>query len=76
MAGSTAERLEEILTPYLGRTVAQTTIRMQCKALNTTPESLSASQLPSLIDRLTIGLRVFVGADKANQIRTSMSAIH
>lgn len=76
MAGAPVQRLEEILTPYLGRTVAQTTIRMQCKALSISPEALTTAQLPSLIDRVTVGLRVFVGAEKANQIRGEMSAIH
>lgn len=76
MAGAPVQRLEEILTPYLGRTVAQTTIRMQCKALGIAPDGLTAAQLPSLIDRVTVGLRVFVGAEKANQIRSEMSTIH
>ena len=76
MAGAPVQRLEEILTPYLGRTVAQTTIRMQCKALGITPEGLTSAQLPALIDRVTVGLRVFVGAEKANQIRSAMSTIH
>jgi len=76
MAGAPVQRLEEILTPYLGRTVAQTTIRMQCKALGITPDGLTSAQVPSLIDRVTVGLRVFVGAEKANQIRSEMSSIH
>lgn len=76
MAGMPLQRLEEILTPYLGRTVAQTTLRMQCKALGISPESFSAAQLPQLIERVTVGLRVFVGAEKANMIRTEMVTIH
>lgn len=75
MALSRAQQIEAILSPYLGHSVAQATIRLQCKALNTTPESLSHDQMPSLIDRLTIGLRVFVGADKANQIRAALGGI-
>lgn len=76
MASAPVERLEAILTPYLGRTVAQTTIRMQCKALGILPDGLTAGQLPALIDRVTVGLRVFVGVEKANQIRGEMTAIH
>lgn len=76
MAGTPIQRLEEILTPYLGRAVAQTTIRMQCKALGVTPEGLTSTQIPSLIDRVTVGLKVFVGAEKASQIRSEMSTIH
>lgn len=76
MAGMPLQQLEEILTPYLGRTVAQTTLRMQCKALGITPDALSATQMPQLIDRVTVGLRVFVGLEKANQIKTQMIAVH
>jgi len=76
MAAAPVKRLEEILTPYIGKTVAQTTIRMQCKALGIAPENLTAGQMPSLIDRITVGLRVFVGADKAGRIKAEMSAIH
>lgn len=75
MPANPTQRLEEILTPYLGRAVAQTTIRMQCRALGITPESLTAAQFAPLIDRITVGLQVFVGAEKARQIRTEMGAI-
>lgn len=75
MEGKSAQKLEVILTPYLGRTVAQTTIRMQCKVLGATPESLTAAQFPALVDRVAAGLQVFVGVEKARQIRAEMAAI-
>jgi hypothetical protein len=73
LAGIVAQRLEEILTPYVGKAVAQTTVRMQCKAMGLTPETLSPAQLKPLADRITVGLKVFVGAEKAGQIGLLLS---
>ncbi len=70
--GSTSlERLENVLAPYLGRHMTKTSIEMYQKQLGIGKVSTPA-QRDDLIDRLVLGLKVFVGEERTVSLAAEM----
>ena len=56
------------LTPYVGATMAAASVRAHCEKLGLSAETLSPEQVEALLLRLSQGLAVFVGREKAASI--------
>jgi hypothetical protein len=62
------------LAPAVGRTMAGAAVRAQCEKLGLDAGRITAEQLATLLDRLTLGLVVFVGRGQAEEIRGRIRA--
>jgi hypothetical protein len=57
-------RIVEVLSPYLGATMAEASTRAQCEKLGIEGATLSDEQLEALLAKLKGGLVVFVGREQ------------
>lgn len=62
---ATFARIVTVLSPYLGATMAEASIRAHGLKLGIEGETLSAPQLEALLAKLRGGLAVFVGREQA-----------
>jgi hypothetical protein len=62
------------LAPAIGRTMAGAAVRAQCEKLGIDGGAMTAEQLGKLLDRLALGLVVFVGRGNAEAIRDRIRA--
>jgi hypothetical protein len=65
-------RIEAILTPLVGATMASSVIGVQAKRLGIDPEKISAAELPQFAERFAAHLKIFIGTEKARQIGESV----
>ena len=57
-----------ILAPYIGPFMARAAVEAHAARLQIKSDSLTREQVVQLIERLTTGMRVFVGAKRADEI--------
>jgi hypothetical protein len=69
------EEIIKILTPFLGKSMTETSVKLQCKKLGISEDRISSSHLNDLILKLSPGLRTFLGSEKANQVADSIRSI-
>jgi hypothetical protein len=58
-------QIVQILSPYLGATMAEASARAHCEKLGISGATITAEQAEALIGKIASGLAVFVGRDKA-----------
>ena len=69
MNNKLSNNIIDILTPYLGKAMAESSLKVNCTSyLKISPDELSAEHIPALCDRLIRGLKVFVGVENAQNI--------
>lgn len=62
---SVVAQIVQILSPYLGATMAEASARAHCEKLGFVGATLTGEQAEALIGKIASGLAVFVGRDKA-----------
>ena len=63
------EALVGLLTSYLGATLARSSVQVHCEKLGINDqETVSGEQIEALIERLGVGLNIFVGREKSAQL--------
>lgn len=76
MNNNLSNKIIDILTPYLGKVMSESSLKLNCTVhLHIPPEQLSREHLPALCDKLIKGLKVFVGAYKAELIVKSIQML-
>ena len=70
---SAVARIANVLQPYLGKTMAEASLKAHWDKLGIGGQ-LSAAQLDALLARLASGLAVFVGRDKAQAVVAEIRA--
>ena len=70
-----ANRIVEMLTPLLGKTMAESVINVQAKKIGTDPEKITRAELPQIAQRFETHLKIFVGTEKAHQIGESVQKL-
>jgi hypothetical protein len=58
-------QIVQVLSPYLGATMAEASARAHCEKLGIAGATITAEQAEALIGKIASGLAVFVGRDKA-----------
>ena len=58
-------QIVQVLSPYLGATMAEASARAHCEKLGIAGATITAEQAEALIAKIASGLAVFVGRDKA-----------
>lgn len=61
-------KIREILTPKLSEFIADSTIRVNCKRIGTTPDKLNLSQLPELAEKMKVSILLFLKDKEAIEI--------
>ena len=62
-----------VMTPYIGDTMARSATEAHCQKLGIPTDSrLSPEQLESLLGKLSAGLNIFLGRDKAASVITDV----
>ena len=69
--------IADAMAPYIGSTMARTSIEMHCKNMGISSGScLDDPQVDELLNRLALGLNIFIGRDKTvalvQEIRSGM----
>jgi hypothetical protein len=64
-----------VLSPYLGTTTSRASVKMHLKDLKRNPDSIEPGDLETLSRKLTPGMKVFVGTDKAEELAVRVSEL-
>lgn len=64
-----------LLTPLLGTVMSDATLKVQCKKIGASPDTLRGSDLPVFAKNLEMGLVIFVGSDKAKDISSRIQKL-
>jgi hypothetical protein len=67
-------RIDAVLEPYLGATMAAASTRAHCEKLGIVPGPVSGEQMESLLAKLQSGLAVFVGREKVARVLAEIRA--
>ena len=62
------------LTPYVGETMAWTSIQSHCKRLGLDASRLGRAELEQLLEQIGKGLNVFIGRDKSAGVMRGIRA--
>jgi hypothetical protein len=69
-------KIANAMAPYIGKTMAHSSIEMHCKKMGISSESMDGHQIDELLSRLALGLNIFIGRDKTvalvGEIRSGM----
>jgi hypothetical protein len=62
------QQINSILLPILGEFMTEATIKNRCEKISKNVENIDVEDLNHLADSIKIGLIVFIGTEKANEI--------
>ena len=57
-------KVADMISPYIGKLMAHTSIELHCKRLGIAGEWIDRVQLDALLRQLSLGLVIFIGRDK------------
>ncbi len=63
MANKLAQEIERVLSDAVGDFIAKATVNRNCELIGTTPDTLSADQLPELAEKIDKSVSFFSGKD-------------
>jgi hypothetical protein len=66
------EALTAVLSPYLGETMARASARTHCEKLGIQGKVISATEADALLGKLSTGLNVFIGRERAAAVLEEM----
>lgn len=64
--------LAGVLTPYLGKLMAQASAKAHCRDLQIDGEMVDREKVDALVERLGKGLNLFLGRDKSKEVVAEM----
>ena len=78
-ASTTLAAIADAIAPYIGKTMAQSSIDIHSKKVGITNGTIDAGQIDELLRRLALGLNIFIGRDKTtalvDEIRSGMERL-
>ena len=60
--------IAEAMTPYIGKMMAKSSIEMHCRNIGITNGTVERPQLEELLRRLSLGLNIFIGREKSEEL--------
>jgi hypothetical protein len=77
--GEIVQAFVEALAPYIGAAMAGASVRGQCDKLGIDGDGVTDAEIEALVEAVTPGLHVFVGADKTavviGELRASLARL-
>ena len=64
--------IAEAIAPYVGATMAKSSVEAHCKRLGIETEKLNQSQLDPLLRQIGLGLNIFIGREKTDAVITNI----
>lgn len=68
MANPLAQQVEKILASAVGEFIAKATVKKNCELIGTTPDNLTASQLPELAAHIEKSVSFFSGKETGMEV--------
>ncbi|KPJ57573.1 hypothetical protein AMJ49_00420 [Parcubacteria bacterium DG_74_2] len=75
MANPILEQIREILIPRLGEFITDSTLRVNCERIGTTPKKIIKLQLPELIKNLKLTLMLFLEEEEVEEVTQKILSI-
>jgi len=75
MANKLAQEVEKILSAAVGDFIAKATVKKNCELIGTTPDTLTADQLPELAEKIEKSVSFFSGKDVGSGVAEKIKAI-
>ena len=66
-------KIAEVITPYIGAMMARSSVDMYCKRLGI-DGTIDHGQLNELLRQLALGLAIFIGRDKTDNVMAEIRA--
>jgi len=60
--------IADAMTPYVGKMMARSSIEMHCKKIGIGNGTVQREQVEELLRRLTLGLNIFIGREKTDEL--------
>jgi hypothetical protein len=70
--GEVLEVIQASLSPYVGRLMASTAAVAHCRTLGIDGDQIDGDQIDQLLEKLKLGLVIFVGKDKTDAVIASI----
>lgn len=70
--GEVLEVIQASLSPYVGRLMASTAAVAHCRTLGIAGDRIEGPELDQLLEKLKLGLVIFVGKDKTDSLISSI----
>ena len=78
--GEVLQAIHRVLTPYVGKLMASTAASAHCRDLGIAGEAMDETQLDVLLQRLHLGLVIFLGQERSALVvaamRREISTLH
>ena len=68
MANPLAQQVEKILAAAVGDFIAKATVKKNCEIIGSTPDTLTAAQLPDLAGHIEKSVSFFSGKDTGTEV--------
>jgi len=68
LANPIAQKVEKILAAAVGDFIAKATVKKNCEIIGSTPETLTAAQLPDLAAHIEKSVSFFSGKDTGTEV--------
>lgn len=68
MANPIAQKVEKILAAAVGDFIAKATVKKNCEIIGSSPETLTAAQLPDLAAHIEKSVSFFSGKDTGTEV--------
>jgi hypothetical protein len=75
LANKLAQEIEKILSDILGEFIAKATVKKNCELIGTTPDTLTADQLPELAEKIDKSVAFFSGEGEASGVGDKIKSI-
>ena len=62
------DTIVKVITPYLGKSMAQSAATAHCGKLGITGDQMDLEQMESLTNRIKLALNIFIGREKSQAV--------
>ena len=66
--------IEEVITPYIGSTMARSSIQLHCERLGIVSGQMTVDEKNRLLEQLSKGMSVFAGREKTVTLRQEIES--
>ena len=75
MANKLAQEIEKILAEEVGEFIARAAVKKNCELIGTTPDTLTADQLPELAEKIDKSVSFFSGKDVGTNLADKIKSL-
>lgn len=75
MSNKLAQEIERMLSDILGEFIAKATVKKNCELIGATPDTITASQLPELAEKIEKSVAFFSKDTSASDVKERIKSI-